>query len=732
MLLKMWSYQPAHQYFGLLTPRQTCFTRQHGRAGRLTYATRSARFASTTQSCGSQNFHSNQTSPRRFSIRSRGQSGRISIGCVLAALLWIFAVCQSLAAPLDQWTQVHPLPNWTGVAFGANRFVSVGEFGSVQSSSDGITWSGQSSGTGSALSDVLFANGKFIAVGGLGKICVSTNGTDWTAAVSGVANTLTGLAYGNGTYVAVGSLGTVLTSTDGLSWTKQPGIPTSLALQSVTYGSNLFLAISGTGEIIQSPDGITWTSQPSQGGAPSKVVWVNNRFVIVDYAMKLSANGIDWAATNFIYPVITNLVYAGGYYVGAGGGVGSGNGGVIRYSLDLTNWTTALNDGATYGLSAIAYGNGTFAAAGMHGLIRTSTDHLNWPLRKQSLTYLGNLYGVKYVNHEFMAVGDTGVNPAGYGEDAPYLFSGGPGGNWTRRPSGAFSAAWDLAYGQGLYVVATSFGVRTSTNGNNWNSVGTGLSSQLASVTFANNLFVLTSWSGGISTSPDGVTWTARTSGSTRNLWGAAYGNGLWVAVGQSFSSSIGAYITSGDGITWANHSFSSANLRNIAFGGGTFVIVGDSGYLASSTTGLAWTRRGSGTAGTIYGVGYGDGYFAAVGTGGYLATSPDGITWTVRNSGTSTTLNRIAYGGGTFVATGSGGLLMQSASTTPSLLSKTGIGGIVMDLVGGFDRAYGVEATTNLDSSGWSRLTTLSSGQRQFTDSDTTQSKKFYRLTFP
>ena len=581
------------------------------------------------------------------------------------------------------------------------------------------------------LYDVLFANGEFVAVGSLGAICVSANGTDWSAVSSGVATTLTGVAYGNGTYVAVGSSGTVLTSTNSLSWTKQGGISTSLALQSITYGNNLFLAITGAGEIIQSPDGMTWTSQPAQGGNPSKVTFVNNRFVIVDYGMKLSADGTNWASPNYVYPVLTNLIYAGGYYVGVGSGVGSGNGGSILYSQNLTNWTTAINDASSYGLSAVAYGNGTFVAAGMHGLIRTSTDHLNWPIRKQSLTYLGNLYGIKYINNEFVAGGTGGVSPGGYGEYSPLLFSGPPGGNnWYARPSGVFSAIWDLACGQGRYVVVNASGLTTSTNGSNWTSVSSGLSSQLAGLTFANNLFVLTAWGGGISTSPDGLTWTARTSGSTRNLWGVAYGNGLWVAVGQAFSST-GAYITSGDGLNWTNHSF-SPNLRNIAFGGGTFVIVGDSGYLASSTTGLSWTQRGSGTSGAIYGVCYGDTNFVAVGTSGYMASSSDGASWTLRNSGTTTTLERVAYGGGTFVATGDGGLLIQSASTLPSLVSKNVAGGIELDLVGGFDRSYVLEATTNLNALGWSPLTTLSSGQRQFTDTDKSPPHKFYHLKLP
>ena len=195
-------------------------------------------------------------------------------------------------------------------------------------------------------------------------------------------------------------------------------------------GKDLFLGITGAGEIIQSPDGMTWAGQPSQGGNPSKVTFVNNRFVIVDYGLKLSADGTSWTSPNYVYPVLTNIIYAGGYYVGVGSGVGSGNGGSILYSQDLTNWTSAINDPLTYGLSAVAYGNGTFVAAGMHGLIRTSTDHLNWPIRKQSLMPTSGTFTGSNTSIVNSSPGATAASVlADMARYSPLLFSGPPGGN---------------------------------------------------------------------------------------------------------------------------------------------------------------------------------------------------------------------------------------------------------------------------------------------------------------
>jgi len=629
--------------------------------------------------------------------------------------------------PLDQWTRQHPFPNWAGVAFGANQFVIVGELGAIQSSTDGATWTAQTSGTANALAGIAFANGRFVVVGSGGKILSSTNGTQWSSSSSGAVTALAAVTYGNGVFVAVGDAGTVLSSGNGINWTNQGGVSGSLNLKSVTFGNGLFVAVTGAGEIVESPDGATWTAQPSQGGGPYKIAFVNNQFVLVDYGMKSSTDGTNWSAPNYIFPVLQDMIYAGGYYVAVG------TGGTIQYSVNGTSWNAATANNSSYDLTAIAHGNGTFVAVGLHGLIRTSTDHLNWPIRKQTLTNLATLYGVKYINNEFVAVGDFGVGPGGVGEFCPILFSHPPGGTWYRRASGSFNTFWDVDYGNGVYVIATaSAGLRTSTNGIDWVSIGSGLSSQLASVNFLNNLFVVTSWAGGISTSPDGVTWTSRNSGNTRNLWGTSYGNGMYVAVGQQFSGGIGSYVNSPNGINWTNHTL-SANLRNIAFGAGTFVAVGDSGYIGTSTVGYGtWTQRGSGTAGSIYGVCYGDGYFVAVGPAGYIATSPDGVTWTPRSSGTSETLQRVAYGRGSFVVTGTGGTILQSGSTFPTLVTKKTVGGIEVNLVGGFDRSYVLRANSDLLSSVWNPVVTLSPGERQFVDTDSAAAAKFYCLTLP
>jgi hypothetical protein len=54
-------------------------------------------------------------------------------------------------------------------------------------------------------------------------------------------------------------------------------------------------------------------------------------------------------------------------------------------------------------------------------------------------------------------------------------------------------------------------------------------------------------------------------------LYGVTYGNGIYVAVGSN-----GTIVTSADGITWTSRtSDTSYSLSEVAYGNGTFVVVG-------------------------------------------------------------------------------------------------------------------------------------------------------------
>jgi hypothetical protein len=166
-----------------------------------------------------------------------------------------------------------------------------------------------------------------------------------------------------------------------------------------------------------------------------------------------------------------------------------------------------------------------------------------------------------------------------------------------------------------------------------------------------------------------GTTWTSRTS-QGYSLNGVAYGNGRFVAVGNG-----GTILTSPDGVSWTQRTSGTIYpLYGVAYGNGTFVAVGGyfdyygfSDYMSSastiltSTDGVNWTRRTSGTDNRLLGVTYGNGLFVAVGKDGTILTSPDGVSWTQRTSPEKRDLLSVAYGNGTFVAVGDWGTILTS-----------------------------------------------------------------------
>ena len=71
----------------------------------------------------------------------------------------------------------------------------------------------------------------------------------------------------------------------------------------------------------------------------------------------------------------------------------------------------------------------------------------------------------------------------------------------------------------------------------------------------------------------------------------------------------------------------------------------GSSGTILTSSDGVTWTLRDSGTSNELRGrITYGNGLFVTVGWEGTLLTSSDGISWDNRTSGTTNTLYGVTY----------------------------------------------------------------------------------------
>ena len=84
-----------------------------------------------------------------------------------------------------------------------------------------------------------------------------------------------------------------------------------------------------------------------------------------------------------------------------------------------------------------------------------------------------------------------------------------------------------------------------------------------------------------------------------------------------------------------------------------SYVAVGDSGNILTSSDVTTWISRTSGTTNRLYGVTYGNGSFVTVGRSGTILTSSDGITWTSKTSGTTQKIKRVTNANRKFVKVG-------------------------------------------------------------------------------
>ncbi len=208
------------------------------------------------------------------------------------------------------WTEVAvpTIGELASIAFGAGRFVAVGDQGTILSSVDGVTWSVHSLEFDQMFTVVKYCGSRFVAVGSGGSVAISTDGLKWVivtsadgasahSQTSGVDMALSDVAFLNGQFVAVGDCGTVLRSTDGLSWSGQSwtsGITTQI--RSVTYGDGLYVGVGLDGTTIASTDAINWTShEPAAFNFLSDVVYAGGEFVAVaGTSVLISPDGVNW------------------------------------------------------------------------------------------------------------------------------------------------------------------------------------------------------------------------------------------------------------------------------------------------------------------------------------------------------------------------------------------------------------------------------------------------------
>jgi hypothetical protein len=606
-------------------------------------------------------------------------------------------------------------------AFAVGVYVTVGDGGTILTSTDSITWVPRLSGTTNRLNSVRYGNSGFVAVGegapqDPSTILKSVDGINWIRCTSPVTNVLNAVCHVSGRYLAVGSGGMIVTSTNALDWdsisTGAPydlnGVDGTIDIYDTT--TDTFTAVGDSGLILTSHDGFAWTGRFS--GLYGRL----------------------------------NAVFGSSLLVGDSGTVAVSND-------DGVTWTK-VSSGATanlYGINTDT--NGRTVVVGAAGIFSV----IGYPTRllSQTSNTTNDLHGVVYANGNFLAVGDKGTVQAGTA--------------WIPYNAGTSPALSNLCYGNGTFVAVGAHGaISTSTDGMHWTQRPSGVTNNLNQVCYGKNQFVAVGNAATILTSTDAIRWAKHTA-TTNDLQAVAFGigfNGIefyvasGIAVGTGFTvPTTGFTIRSGDGTNWTGSTqltFPGANYypqvanAGLAFATNFFAAIynRNTPTVLTSPSGISWTLATN--------VPYLPALPMAYGESGYVSvpveetipypylpaqfrgiwTSADNLNWAWRSIDND--VLSVAYGNGSYVLLCDGGVVRITTPLQPRpplLAGRAVADGFELSMTAQPGYTYSLQRTAGLLNPAWINVYSFTSTQAvtTFLDSDATNhSASLYRLTYP
>lgn len=186
------------------------------------------------------------------------------------------------------------------IVYGNNKFVAFGNGGDVITSSNGTSWSYQTTSSSKVYPQAMaYGDGIYIAMAEGGNIIRSTNITSWSPGGGfGSSDIWKGIVYGNGKFVAIGQNGYISTSISGLSWTTatQNSNLGENSWTDIAYDGECFIAIGKNGHTSISTDGIIWSVATQSNNLGSydwnKITFNsnNNKFMVLSDASSSNRN----------------------------------------------------------------------------------------------------------------------------------------------------------------------------------------------------------------------------------------------------------------------------------------------------------------------------------------------------------------------------------------------------------------------------------------------------------
>lgn len=435
---------------------------------------------------------------------------------------------------------------------------------------------------------------------------------------------------------------------------------------------------------------------------------------------------------------ISNVVYPKvGFQAVAKGGnryVAVGESGAIITSTDGVKWK-AVNSGTTNALFSVAYGSGTFIAAG-NNVILKSTNGINWNIVKSDTS--SAIWVIKDMlydsnNNSWIATGVTCnpnaspsnnnlaycmLNYSSSSNQSLVLTAPQSGASWTPAnvpgKAGVFSSI--VSNGTAYLLNLTNDGYSSlslsNDGGKSWQQAAQKNDSYLAScrlayynkqysntysscpsLTMSDNTVIANSSRNGtiykLIDNDGSFSWSNsfNTSGTSPYLTTNISCNGTSCIVADGYASNdtskqysyykLALNLTNNSVVYTPAVIGSKQTILGVNLIGADFWMTGTNGVMVSSpNNGNTWIGEQNPMAGNVNGIAFnGSNTFVAVANGGNILTSTDrGNTWTTIPAPSNANLYSVAYGNGTFIAVGASVILSSTDGITWSSVTPNGL----------------------------------------------------------
>ncbi len=501
------------------------------------------------------------------------------------------------------------------------KFIAVGTSGTIISSTDGITWVKVTSPTPNNLNNIVQIDATtLIAVGDGGTLIKSTDsGTTWSLKTNWTTYNLNSISYSSSQnkIVVVGASGRTGYSSDlGETWTANSVITGSVSLNDIANNGTNWVVAGNEGRIYTSTNGVSWTETIIENVRYYRVQYLNSRFIVVGFRGRVyesTNNGVNWTgrSLNVGNDLVDFTFYNSKYYFyTANKTVYSNN----------TTWTGLIQEPYVQGNSIVKMeqqpGTNNFYFAGAYTKVWRSQDN-------------GSTWSI--------------INDLSSSVDLVY---------------DSADQSLLLIFGKFIYKVLLSTLVRTNSTTtlsssltNNFNSITKFTSTALpySYIATTNSNEIATNTSTSVSS------WTKATLSITGKLNKVIYnspssGTDLLIGIGTNSANTRGVIFKSTNGTTWTEDiSYEGLVFNDIIYTGDpekAYVVVGDSGVILYSRNATNWIPVNKFTNFNIKAIKVlSGGIIMVVGASGFIATTTNLKNWTVVDSKVPTAnLNTIGY----------------------------------------------------------------------------------------